>query len=479
MKTLKIKHLLLVCLGLLAFASCQVEPDFPLPGFTDGSREVSFRRDTVPTTYDITFGMSLSAEVASIEVIDGYNNEHLDWINDHNGSTDFNLSYSIDLTKISSENDTVLYRKFRIVDSRDAAYNRMCKMIIKKLSRPEVVGMTEGSTVAIQGDIFKPSGTAATGMIALKSIEYLFGEESLYKQEFTGDSLIYEHSLSKGVALADYNIEKGTLYPFSVVVTDANDRSEKTTVNLSLVPALLPSKILWDNGKNYAHEILIATDEQDRISEITVRYANSTTGEFTDYLFLLEYNELGQVVSFNRDGSSTYTNKFEYDADGKLSSAFYRKSQREITDFTYDEKGLMTSIYHYNKTMTFPYTTDPLDIDLPLFSCYWGNRGPYYLTRMSQITEFYSVFVPTFIEELPPFFELGNTRSAPIYDLFTNRLLPAKVEIPEGLDGTGSKSEEGIFTYTTNEDGTIDKIVRNFVSGIDTYTFVYGEEVAE
>lgn len=470
-----------VLIAALAFASCEVEPDFPLPGFTDGSREVTFRRDTVPTSYDLTFSMNLSRAVESIELIDGYSNEHLDWIEDYNGTTQFDLVYTQDLTAISDYNDTTLYRKFRILDTAGAAYNRMCKMNIKKLSRPEVVGLTNGSTVSIQGEIYKPSGTAATGMIALKSVEYLFGDESLYTKTFT-DTLIYEYPLSKGVSLLDFNIEKEELYPFSVVVTDANDRSETTTVNLALVPAMMPSKIIWDNGGAYFHEISMSFDVQERISVITVGYANGLTGVLTDYDYILEYNDLGQVISFNQDGSTTYTNKYEYNEDGSLKSAFYYKSGREIKDFVYDENGLMTSLYHYNKTMTFPYYTDPLGLDFPLLSVCWGNRGPYYQTKLSQFTEFYSFFLPTYIEELPPFFDQGSARTEPIYDLFTNKLLPAKMELPDSelYDGIGTSSYVGTYSYTLNEDGTLNRITKTLSGSVsDTYTFEYGSTETE
>lgn len=471
MKKLDIHRAILALVVAFAFASCEVEPDFPLPGFTDGSREVTFRRDTVPTSYDITFGMSLSHAVESIELIDGYNSEHIDWIKDYKGDKSFSLTYTLDLTDVSDYNDTVLYRKFRIVDAAGGAYNRMCKMNIKKLSRPEVQGLTNGSTVSIQGEIYKPTGTAATGMIALKSVEYLFGGESLYKKEFT--ETIYEYTLNKGVALNDFGIEEGQLYPFSVVVTDVNGRSATTTVNLTLVPAQMPSKIIWDNGNKYPHEIRMTFDEQDRISIITIGYTSALTGLMTDYNYIVGYNELGQVVSFSQEGSTTYTNAFKYDAEGKLSSAFYYKSSREIKNFAYDGNGLMTSLYHYNKTMTFPYYTDPLGLDFPLFSCYWGDRGPYYQTKMSQITEFHSVFMPTYIEGLPPFFDHGSVRTEPLYDLFTNCLMPAKVEIPQGYDGTGSSSYSGTFSYTENEDGSINKITRTFGGETTTYTFVY------
>ncbi|MFV0291207.1 MAG: hypothetical protein ACK5IJ_10010 [Mangrovibacterium sp.] len=478
MKKLHLNILLATLMSALAFASCEVEPDFPLPGFTEGNREVTFRRDTVPTSYDITFGMSLNNAVASIELIDGYDSEHITWIEDYNGMKSFSLTYTQDLTNIDTYNDTALYRKFRIVDTAGGAYNRMCKMNIKKLSRPEVVGLTDGKTIAIQGEIYKPSGKAATGMIALKSVEYLFGEESLYQKSFT-DTVLYEYTLNKGVSLLDFNIEEGELYPFSVVVTDANDRSVATTINLSLVPAKMPTKIIWDNGNKYPHEIKMTLDEQERISVITVSYASALTGAFTDYDYILTYNDLGQVVSFNQDASTTYTNSFSYDAEGNLSSAFYYKSSREIKDFMYNDKELLTSCYHYNKIITFPYYTDPLELDFPLFSVHWGDRGPYYQTKMSQITEFHSLFMPTFIEELPPFFDMGAVRTEPIFTLFTNRLLPAKIEVPNSdiYGGTGTSSSTGTVTYDENENGTIHKITMNYASGslkgIHTYTFVY------
>lgn len=480
MKRSYIKQMLIVLCSILAFASCQIEPDFPLPGFTTGDREVTFRRDTVMYSYEITFGMELINGVSEITLSDGYTNEFIDNIYGYEGEKNFTLSYVEDLTPISLDVDTTLYRAFRIVDSKGGIFNRTCKLIIKKLSQPEVIGLTDGSTVSIQGPIYSPQGTAGTGMIPMASVEYLFADESRYKIEFT-DTLVYEYKLNKGVSLNDDNLEEGNLYPFSIIVRDTEGRENTTTVNLKLTPAKMPSKVLWNNAGN-THELQFITDENNRISQVVLyTFYASNPGNNKIYNHVLTYDENDNVTSFKLEGDTRYDNFYTYDVDGKLSGVTCNNNNkpRQLSNFKYNEDGIMQSYYDGSTQVNYPLYTDPLGINLYLFSLYTGRYGISATTDYAQITSFNSVFMPTYIEGLPPFFAFTSSRQLPFVDLLTNMLIPDELS-PSSLI-MSSLPTSGKFTYEMNDDGTIHKIYVRYLTGslstgtsaTNSYEFVY------
>lgn len=465
-----------VLIAAFAFASCEVEPDFPLPGFTDGTRDVTFRRDTVPTSYDIGFSMTLSNPVKSIELIDGYNSEHIDWMEDYSGQKEFTLTYTQDLTGISSYNDTALYRKFRIVDTAGGAYNRMCKMTILKLSRPEVIGISEGSTVNIQGEIFKPTAKIATGMVPLKSVEYLWGEETCYYYEFTDSR--YEYTLNKGVGLMDYDVDEGAEYPFSIVVTDTNNRSETTKFNVKVSPMVKPSRVIFTNTANTVYYFDFTYDDENRITEMA--YINAKTGS-TSYTYIFAYDDNDMVSSLTRRSSSDRIIDYSYDENNRLTAI---GNYKDYTNFTYDGDGTLLKYHNGSEYIERPFYADILDINAKLLTLYMNYYGPNTSdSYIAEVKSYSSVYMPTYIKGLPPFINFGTaTAQYFLYDLFCYMLMPSYVSL---LDGYESGSEAN-YSAEMNEDGTLHRVTATYSANSKwyagkslNYEFIYGSTETE
>tara|TARA_R110001606_G_scaffold399236_1_gene582624 strand:- start:21166 stop:22671 length:1506 start_codon:yes stop_codon:yes gene_type:complete len=481
---------LLTIMSLLGFYSCKIEPDFPLPGFENSEREVTIRRDTVPEFFELKLQLNVPNGVSSIEVKDGLTNEHLGNVEGYDNQKEFEMTYKLDLRQISKEKDTVFNLLFRVVDNYDIGFNKAVIVNVKKESRPEIINFEGGDVIKLSGPIYKPEGDAVTGAVPLKSIEYIFNGNQKYFYEVPNDTLIYEFELKKGISFQNDNMVKNQPYPFSIIVTDNRGLTYTKEVSLVLSASLqIPKKIIYYDQRNRTTTINIGTDNASRIDSVS--YANGSS----TYTYTFEYgtdDKVNKMVYSNyysrykRDTRTEYN--FAYNATGQISSIrkiYYRVYDSHPTvqedyeeeviaqRFTYDSSGAPDGFYGQSEVVEGPFYTDPFDLGEPLFSGYYQT---YDVTstlarNFSSVEEFKTVFMPTYIEGLPPFVYTNSSSNMWFYDLFTRKLMPNKVraQSQEYKDASYTYLREPNYSYSTTSEGLIDRMTLTFTGGGSSY----------
>jgi len=468
-----------------------VEPDFPLSGFENTQREITIRRDTVPDFFDLKLNLNVPNGVKNIEVTDGLTNEFIDYIDGYKDKRNFDMVYKIDVRPISKKIDTVLHFLFRVVDNNDIGFNKAVIINIKKESIPELIEFEGGDVINLSGPIYKPEGIASTGAVPLKSIEYTFDGNQKYFYQVPNDTIIYEYELSKGVSFQKDNMLKNQPYPFSITITDTRGLTytKEVSLILSVVPQI-PKSISYYNHKNKLTIINIETDDLNRIDSV---YYSTSSSIFT---FSFEYGENDKVnkmayssyyKKYARDTRNEY--EFEYNEGGQVETI--RKVYYKVFDdepsiqedyeesliaqrFDYDSTGFPTSFYGESEVVEGPFYTDPFDLGEPLFSGYYQT---YNITstlerNFSEVIEFKTVFMPTFIEGLPPFVYTSSPTMGWFYDLFTRKLMPDKVrsQRPEYYNNDAYYYLwEPNYSYETTPEGLIDRMTLTFTGGSSSY----------
>ncbi|MCG8578290.1 MAG: hypothetical protein MI866_00135 [Bacteroidales bacterium] len=489
----QITYILSTLLISLAFSSCQLEPDFPVPGFDNTDLEWEIRRDTVPTIFEMGIFMTVPNGIETIEVKDAITNDHIDYITGYEGKQEVKMIYPLDLTPISTDVDTVLNFTFRAVDKRGAGFNRSVRLHVYKTSRPELVDLEGGKQVNINVPVYAPRGRVTCGAVPIKSIEYRFNDEQRFYFEPPADTLIYDYDLATDVGLK--NMENGgDTGLFEIIITDDRDWVYTEQINLTFVDyVIVPSKVSFTSK-----EWIIETDEFNRIIKMQT---TASTGD-TDQLDI-SYHDNGYVEHINSSyttpsviymHSSTYVfdelnrykeiRKTTYRIDTADDSKYNESEVIVANEFVYDANGFLKSYVAVDRSLRMErddFYKDHFGTGQPLFTVYLNGRSAREAKQIALLT-FKPVRNPIHINFYMPITDavsgFGTILSYCLSEYIIDRYHPS----PEYFASGGVREDSGygyrwLSIRTNEETGLVENFTKHQIryesESLDPYDLHY------
>ncbi len=488
---MKIKYLInIAALLILVLWSCQKDPEFPDPGFELEDQEVEVRRDTADV-YSVQMQMEVPNGVENIEILNATNYELIETIEAYDGKKNFVFNYDIDLTPF--ETDTVLYYIFKVNDKDNRTTNRGFTLSVKQFSFPEI-RLVGGTSLNVVVPIYQLKGLVSTGLNELESVQVLFKGDEVFYYAPDASSAEYEYILSKTIGFG--TLVEGEEYNLDIIIKDRKGQSSTITVTVRKSDVLkLPATInVYNSYRNTTDVITISYDDNKRIHQMEHYFGYS--GLIQEYF--LVYNDMGMVDTITRKAryDSDYYQEYGYDYYNQIfkykegttqldqilrynyfvsddgSVEITKDNEIESQDFQYDENGVLVSYYGKSATYQANYV-DPFETGEKIFAEYW--EYDYYKVvekNREYRTTFEPVYMPSYIEGLPPYTSVTSVREV-FCDLFLTKYVVTSTEATsDEYDGT--YLEEPSYTYETDADGNVTTITRNFLyNGWDTRYFVY------
>ncbi len=491
MKRLRMKKtylLLVVVLGLALMWSCQDDPEFPDPGFELEDQSVEVRRDTADV-YTLSMEMEVPNGVDHIEVLNATNYDLIETVTGYEGKTNFSFNYEIDLT--SFEQDTTLYYIFKVVDKDDRSTNRGFTLTVKRFSFPEIT-LVGGTSLNVVVPIYQVKGIVSTGLNELESVQVLFKGEEQFIYVPEADTAVYDYVLSEVIGFG--TLESGEEYELDIIIKDNIGQESTTTITVRKSDGLKqPTGVKVYNFYNgYTDHIDIIYDEMDRVSQMVYIF-QSGSERFID----LYYNELGDVYTIDyyyyyeslpgyrhltqnfeyKEGTSQLEQIVRYDYDMYDGSSTPVDNNREVesSNFVYDENGILVSFFGKSETLNV-YYADPFNTGESIFAEYWQSLDYNSITQEQRQhrSAFEPVYMPTYIDGLPPFVTV-----LPVAQVFNDLLFDLYVVTKTEVSSSDPELMwEPTYTYTTDEEGNLATYTRNYLwngwqSRGYTYTFEY------
>ncbi|SFT12710.1 hypothetical protein SAMN04487906_3104 [Zhouia amylolytica] len=478
--------LLIGCLGLFALQSCESDPVFPDPGFELEDTRVEIRRDTADF-YDINLKMDVPNGVSSINILDATNYEVLEKIDEYNGRTKFDFQYRVDLT--SFEKDTVLNYLVKVTDADDRSFNRGIRIDVKGFSFPEIK-LVGGDNISVAAPAYVVKGLITTGLNAISSVQVLFEGEEQYLFESNPSEPLYEMPLKQLVFLG--NLELDVEYHIDVVIVDEKGQTSTTTIKVFKGESVQrPVQINYLTTSDLLIQIKFQYDENGNMTALDYIFPNGR-----NYYHEFRYNDLKMVDtllyrSTEVDGSFTFENyryinyipgsteiqniesqSFEYEEGNVVIGDV----EVEADNFVYDPvKGTVLS-FNTNSTVDNIYYSDPFNLGENIFGEFWQSTS--YMSsntiRRQHREDYDPVLMPTFNEGLPPFVS-GNSALFEVFnDLFWHKYIMTKT-VPTDPSYSGTYLREPSYTYETDNNGNITRIVKLYTSGT---SFVKGKSAS-
>ncbi len=479
-----------VVLSLLSFSACQDDPVFPDPGFELEDQDVAVRRDTADI-YRVSMEMDVPNGVDYIEVLNATNYELVETVDLYDGQKNFIFNYDIDLTAF--ENDTVLYYIFKVMDNDSRSTNRGFTLSVKGFSFPEIK-LVGGTSLNVVVPVYQLQGIVSTGLNELASVQVNYKGEEQFLYEPAADTAIYEYILSEVIGFG--TLVQGEAYDMDILIKDRKGQSSTTTITVRKSDGLkLPVKVNLYNYAGINSYLEFEYDDNNRVVNIDYTWE---TGSFRTYH--LSYNDLGVVdtmrlVNANSDesGYNHYSMIYNYkenttqlDHIVKREIIYYNNGTVEIKtddevesyDFQYNEDGVLTSFVGKSQTIYMDFA-DPFGTGESVFFEYWANYNYYAINDKyrQHRTGFQPIYMPTYIDGLPPFFTLYRTDIKLFCTLLYNKYIFTGTEASSD-DYSGTGLEEPNFTYETDADGNLLSLTENFIkfgwqTNTNVYTFSY------
>lgn len=473
-------------LSIIAVVSCQ-DPVFPDPGFELEDQAVEVRRDTAEN-YTVKMGMKVPNGVQKIEVINAVNYELLDEVLSYQHQTSFEFNYKIDLR--SFLRDTVLYYIFKVTDNDNRTTNRGFKLIVKRFSFPEIQ-LVGGKSLSVVVPFYQLKGIVSTGLNKLESVQVLFKGEEKFSYSVPADSAIYKYILSQRIGFGA--LETGEEYKMEIIIKDRKNQIDTTEILVRKSDALkLPVSVNLYSYNNINIKIDLNYDELNRINKFVITYPTGSTRNY-----ILHYNEMGVVDTFYyknkyNTGNNYLIQIFKYkEGTTQLDQIIRRDEYRddngsieilvegniEAKNFQYDDKGILTSFYGKSATINMEYA-DPFGTGESVFMDFWQTYKYYDILAKNRqhFTAFQPVYMPTFIDGLPPFYSFG-TDNTTINLLFYNKYIVTGCT-HTSTEYTGNYLFKPNYTYETDMDGNLTTYTENYLYNgwqqrVNVFTFNY------
>ncbi len=473
-------------IGLIS--SCKDEIAFPDPGFdSTADREVDVRRDTADT-YTISLDMDVPNGVQYINILNGRNYALIEEVTSYNGQTGFTFKYDIDITPFDT--DTTLTYIVKVVDNDNRTTNKGFIINVLPFSAPEII-LAGGTNVALIAPVYNLKGLITTGMLAIDTVEVYFEDNLAFG--YYPDSVVTEYTLNTLVGIGE--LEEDTEYTISILIADVSGQRRIFTVTVIRGQIFYPTKITSHTTfLDITDEIYLFYDDQNRIDSFTI---NKNMNDRLRCCKLV-YNELGMVTHFNE--SSYEDNQDPIFTTNRYSRFYYEEGTTRLTEVGYhvdriydngleeieDEVIYMQSFQYREDGTVKSFVGDLLVDDVTytegyaegemIFAEFWDLNECFEITTKMRRTraDFDPVFMPTYIEGLPPFYPGSGVYQAIYNDLFYHAYLFTGTNItdPENYPF----SVEDAYSYILDAQGALTQLTRSYQrNGIDAIMNYYFE----
>lgn len=149
----------------------------------------------------------------------------------------------------------------------------------------------------------------------------------------------------------------------------------------------------------------------------------------------------------------------------------------ESSNFVYNEKGNVTSYYGKSATILMNYA-DPFETGESVFCDYWQNyRYHSILDKNRQnYTGFQPIYMPAFIEGLPPFYSFGTDPLIFNSIFFNKYVVTGSFAVDPAYKSTYLYLPS--YSFETDADGNITTIIENYTYNgwdhrVNIYNFSY------
>jgi len=492
--------------GVLALAACKQDYEFPDPGFDIPNRDVELRLDTIDT-YHVEIDMKVPNGLNNIEVLNGYNYDLIEEVNDYSGQTEFLFEYDIDLTSI--EQDTILNYIFRVVDKEGRSFNKGLKLTVKQKSAP-TIQLVGGDNVALALPAYLAKALVTTGLAPMESITISFEGNEVKTITFPADTAVYEYTLKEQVIVGQLNADQD--YKLEITVTDrgidfttadgghitreALSSAKEITLTKGSGEKVIPKMIVYNSTyDNSPVRLLIYANADSRIDSMALQYYSTFRRDYLDPrgAMVFSYNDMNMVdtLKFTYHTSTTTAKKkvFTYQEgttqlekieswpiDATPETVQPSDITIEASNFSYNELNQPVSYFYEPSSYMVNDLryTDPFGLGESIgIEYYEGNNNiESQAADRSYYDSFAPVYTPIYMPGLPPTFKFegGTTIGNMINLLCYNPYLALEVK-----DSAGEIVRE--YTFTTNDDGYLGQVSWNeLYRGYDTnysYTVVY------
>lgn len=461
------------CLMAVALAgtlfACQDIPAFPDPGFDFISdKTVEVRRDTADS-YEIVMRMNVPNGVDRIELLNGMNYELIESFAEYKGKDRFEFKYRVDFSNINV--DTTLNFIIKVIDLDARSFNRGMTIKVKRFSIPEIL-VNSGDHVGISSPTYLVRAKITTGMNTIDSIKVLF--EGKVQKTIVPDHLIKDTIINELVVLGTMEWDKE--YHLDIVAKD--NKGQETTKRLTVLRKELqkPKSLSYYEAGIFWGTIYFQYDDKGRLKSYVWDYTRIKQV----YTYTYTYNEQGLVSSVAWQyyyPTGLYTNYYKdrYYYKPNSTQLDYATSQNEklydtgafvsnsetkfIENVVYNSNGTISSVVS-GATLIDNLSYDPgFTPNDWIFAEYWYT--PYSAIRMQyrqKRIDFQPVFMPTYVEGLPPFSsESGYTK-----ELFCNLFISKYIYGKNQRLQDPSYDKCSSYSYVTDSEGRITNIIRTY-----------------
>jgi len=454
-------------MGLLY--ACEEVPLFPDPGFDFTSdKNVEVRRDTADH-YDIVMRMNVPNGVDKIELLNGLSYKVITTINDYKGQTQFDFTYRVDLSSYNV--DTTFYYIIKVTDKDARSFNRGMTIKLRRFSIPEIF-TNGGDHIGLTSPIYMLRAKITTGMNYIDSIKISF--EGKVKKIIVPDKQKSDTIINELVTIG--GLEWNKEYRLDISAKDNKGQETVKTLILLRKDLQKPKSLLYYESGVFWGTFYFEYDSSNRLSKMTWDYTRISQ----KYTYTYTYNDLGMVsrvdwqhydpynlyISYNHDKYYylTGTTQLNYvtSQTEKLydTGAFVSNTETKyIENVTYNSNGTIKSVVAgANLIDNISYDPGFADGDW-VFAEYWYTPYSAIRTQYRQRRiDFQPVFMPTYNEYLPPFTSDSGYMREMINALFFHKYIFGKNE----RTSNPSYDKESSYTYTTDTEGRIVKIVRSY-----------------
>lgn len=471
-----IKQLSILLIGIgLMFISCQ-KNDPGTPGEED--LEIKFdtttyitelRRDTANFAH-LQLSLSLPSPIDRIEIHHADTDSPAEILTNYHGMHRLEFDYPVDITDFLK--DTTLIYTLKVYDMEAYCRHKTFIFHIKPFSIPEII-LPDGNRLFTDLPLYKIRAQFTTGSIPIDEIRLSIDEKTenlpLPEEQIT----IY--TFNKTISL-NYLKE----YAITLYVKDINGRQHTRRLTLTRIPEMdKPVSILCTKDKEQYEFLLEYNKDTDKITGIDL------VGQYR-FSFVYDHYETANLI--------TQISQTGYDTQQDVITYYYEyDTQKRLKTITANHNGnaeVLVEQCLYNSQHLTGFTTDNTTIGniayenlgvlgRPLAEV-WNTRFPEIRDdNRTKASDFCTVKIPTFIEDIPHSMFVPLQVNIPFQDLFLSHYVHLK-----NVSLTDTSVITDSYEYETDSHGRLSKITRkaidregNQTSGY-TYSYIYKDTVS-